>query len=552
MNKLRFAVVAALGLLACGSQAQPLEIVDLAPAARSIGAGTDTTISVTFDRAVDRATIDRDSFWAFGRWSGTVWGKFEFTNGDRTVTLEPSRSMSAGEQVMVILSHDIQAADGGALRAAGWSHQFWTAADPAGLTLRERQRLSTRTNQNQSSRAYGGIGSDVNGDGYLDISVVNEDTADFRVFLNSADGKGSFDEFLTPPTTLGDRASPNEPTDFNRDGNVDVCVANINVNSVSVLLGNGDGTFETSQVISVGNAPRGIAALDVDGDGDIDIVNTNSSSSNMSLLLNDGTGQFGQPTFFDGGGAGEWALAAADMDEDGLLDLVVGARSNERIIVQGSNGDGTFTQLSNRSAGGSTWMLNTGDVNGDGHEDVACANSSDNNGTILLGLGDGSLGVASSHSSDSFPLATDLGDLDGDGDLDWVLSSFGGDWGLYLNDGAGGFSFDREFDAPRAGSCALMMDVDTDGDLDLALIDELQDVVIVVINTCAADFTGSANSNDPEYGLVDGVVDADDFFYFLDRFVAGDRSVADITGNGVIDADDFFAFLDLFVLGCEE
>ncbi len=541
----------ALGLLCCASFAQEIAVVGVQPAARSIGAATDTGISVTFDRPIDRGTIDQNSFWAFGRWSGTVFGDFAFGDDDRTVTLVPTRPLSAGEQVMVILSHDIRASDGSAMRAGGWSHQFWTAASPAPMALRERQVLDTRTVRNQSSRAYGGIGSDVNGDGALDISIVNEDTADLRVFLNANDAKGTFGEFLTPPTPLGDRASPNEPTDFDRDGNVDLCVANINVNSVSVLLGNGDGTFDASQVINVGSGPRGVAVLDADGDGDIDIVNTNSGSGNLSIMLNDGTGAFGAPTFFDGGGSGEWALGAADMDEDGMLDLVVGARSNERIIVHRANGDATFTQVSNRGSGGAVWMLNTGDVNGDGHADVACCNSSDNNGTILLGAGDGSLGAPTARGVDPFPLATDLGDLDGDGDLDWILSSFNGDWTLFLNDGAGGFGFEREFDAPRAGSCALMLDLDSDGDLDLALIDELEDVVIVVMNTCPADLTGSANVDDPEYGLVDGVVDADDFFYFLDRFVAGDLEVADITGNGVIDADDFFAFLDLFVLGCE-
>ncbi len=547
---LRSVVVLAALLAVPAAVGQEIAVVGVVPAGRSIGAATDTGISVTFDRAVDRGSIDRNSFWAFGRWSGTVFGKYEFSDGDRTVTLVPSRSLSAGEQVMVILSHDIRGDDGSAMREGGWSHQFWTGSRSASLTLRERQVLNTRTNQNEPSRAYGGIGSDVDGDGYLDISVINEDTADLRVFLNSGDGKGTYDAMLTPPTPLGNRASPNEPTDFNRDGHVDVCVANINVNSVSVLLGNGDGTFTVSQVIGVGSAPRGVAVLDVDGDGDIDIVNTNSGSSNLSVMLNDGTGRFGPPTFFDGGGSGEWALAAADMDEDGLLDLVVGARSNERIIVLRANGDGTFTQSSNQSSGGAVWMLNAADVNGDGHADVACANSSDNNATILLGSGEGTLGSPVAYGLDPFPLATDLGDLDGDGDLDWVVSSFGGDWSLLLNDGAGGFTFDREFDAPRAGSCALMMDVDTDGDLDLALIDELQDVVIVVVNTCPADLTGSSNVNDPEYGLVDGVVDADDFFYFLDRFVAGDRDVADVNGDGVIDGDDFFGYLDLFVMGC--
>ncbi|MCH7491796.1 MAG: VCBS repeat-containing protein, partial [Gemmatimonadetes bacterium] len=129
------------------------------------------------------------------------------------------------------------------------------------------------------------------------------------------------------------------------------------------------------------------------------------------------------------------------------------------------------------------WMLVCGDVNGDGHEDVATANSSNNNASILLGDGRGVLGSPQTVASDSFPLATDLGDLDGDGDLDWVTSSFGGDWWLYVNNGSGGFTHTQTFPAPIAASDALLMDIDNDGDLDLGLIDELEDVVIIYKNS---------------------------------------------------------------------
>ncbi|MCC6284384.1 MAG: hypothetical protein IT439_03635 [Phycisphaerales bacterium] len=79
---------------------------------------------------------------------------------------------------------------------------------------------------------------------------------------------------------------------------------------------------------------------------------------------------------------------------------------------------------------------------------------------------------------------------------------------------------------------------------------------------CPADISGSADPNDPAYGIPDGQVDASDFFYFLDQFTGGNFAVADLTGSadpnnpaygvpdGIIDASDFFFYLDLFVQGC--
>lgn len=462
---------------------QALTVIGVEPAAHVLTAPANSPIVVRFDRPVNRASIlTGRSFWAFGRWSGTASGTYTFSDGDATVTLTPDQPFSAGENVMVVLSHDITGADAVPLRAAGFSYQFWTAAAPATMRFSVADQMTTRTVPAVTSRAYGGIATDLNGDRFLDITIVNEDTADLRVFLNRADGTGTFSEFLQPTFAVNNRASPSEPSDFNHDGIPDICVANINTSSVSILMGNGDGTFAPQQEVVVAAAPRGIAVLDVDGDGDIDIVNTNATGNNLSLLINDGTGVFGAPVFFEGGGTGEWALAAADMNDDGILDLVIGARTSQQILVQTGNGDGTFTLVSSQSSGGSVWMLVCGDVNGDGTEDVAGVNSSQNNGAILLGDGTGQLAVPVTRPVDPFPLATDLGDLDGDGDLDWVTSSFGGDWFVFTNDGSGTMTFQQELLAPSAASCCLMFDADNDGDLDLGLIDELADVVIVMSN----------------------------------------------------------------------
>jgi hypothetical protein len=472
-------IVSVLGgpLAARGGTSLAITAVD--PVARTINASASTAITIHFDRPVLQSSIIvGNSIWAFGKWSGTVGGTLSFSNGDHTVTLTPDAPFSAGESVMVLLSHDLEAQDGTFLRAAGYSYQFWVRTLPVTLDFEEIAVLDTNIAA-ESSRPYGGVGSDVDGDGWLDLTMVNEDTSDLRVFLNSADGTGTFGPIVQPTAATGSVPSPSEPADFDRDGIVDMAIANTQGSSVSILLGQGDGTFTTQQLIAVLSGPRGIAVLDADGDGDVDIVAASASAGGeLSILLNDGSGSFGPPSTMDGGGNGEWSLAAADMNEDGILDLVTGFDGGISVLL--GTGTGTFALAETQAYTGRAWMLVIGDVNGDGHEDVAAVNTVA--GQILMGDGTGQLSEATTYATDSFSLATDLGDLDGDGDLDWVTASFGGDWFLFTNAGDGLFAFDREFLAPAAASCSLMLDIDNDRDLDLALIDEIADTVTIQRN----------------------------------------------------------------------
>lgn len=529
-----------------GAWVMELHVVGVSPAARIINAPINSKIDITFDQPLNPATINSQKFWAFGRWSGPAVGTLTLSNGNQTATLTPTHLFSAGEQVMVILSHDIQSATGDSLRSAGYSYQFWIKTRPALLSFTQVQLLSTRTTPGQQTHAYGGFAADLNGDRFLDIGIVNEISADLRVFINHADQTGTFNNFLQPPSPLAPLASPSEPTDFNRDGKVDVCTANTNANSVSILLGNGNGTFGPQQQIMVGSNPNGITVLDVDGDGDIDIVNSNTTSGNLSVLLNNGSGVFGPATFFNGGVGGERGITTADMNEDGILDLVVAGWTSHEVSVLLGNGNGTFTLSDVKRSGGETRVVVCGDVNADGHEDVAASNGNNNNASILLGNGLGTLGLPTIYPTSPFTGPSDLGDLDGDGDLDWVIASFQGTWRIMLNNGSGVFTFNQEFTPANAASCSLLMDIDNDRDLDLALIDEIADTVKIMKNSGTAP-TGDVNN--------DGITNVDDLLAVINSWgpcppPGPGTCPADIAppgpppGNGIVNIDDLLTVIN--------
>ena len=482
-----------------------LTVVSVEPTARTNQAAANAPIVVHFDRPVNRASVTNKSLWAYGRWSGPLRPQmFTFSDGDKAVSFAPPRNWPAGDRVTVVLSHDLAAADGTKLRAQGYSYQFTTVTKTANQMYAEVQRLTTRTTTSAKTRTYGGSVADLNGDGYLDIMTINEDSYDMRIFMNkgsAATMSAQYDPFVQPVTPVGHRASPSETTDFNGDGIVDIVVANLNDNTLSILFGNNNGTFTTSQTPQVGLQPRGVAVIDVDGDGDIDIVNTNADGDNMSLLLNDGTGKFptsqaGGIIFFDsafgmGTASQEFGLMAGDMNEDGILDIVIGARGingmNRATVVNLGTGNGNFVFGSMQGPDTSGWQLAVGDLNNDGHEDAITADSdlttslSKNTATVMLGDGKGKLTVQQTYSGGlNKPFAIDIGDIDGDKDLDVVVSNYSGNWQILLNDGTSKMTQSQNFPPAKSASCAILIDMDNDQDLDLVVVDEEQDEVVVL------------------------------------------------------------------------
>jgi hypothetical protein len=176
------------------------------------------------------------------------------------------------------------------MRQAGYAFRFWVRTRHACANYAESQTFTNRLTPSDTTRIYGSLATDLNHDGWIDLATINEVSADIRVFPNSANGTGLFNAWLQPPTPTLQETSPHQPADFNNDGKTDICEASYATNKVTVVLGNGNGTFQPQTMTNVGMEPAGICVLDVDGDADMDIVNTNHQSNNLSLLINNGNG----------------------------------------------------------------------------------------------------------------------------------------------------------------------------------------------------------------------------------------------------------------------
>ncbi|TMQ47305.1 MAG: hypothetical protein E6K71_10310 [Candidatus Eisenbacteria bacterium] len=226
---------------------------------------------------------------------------------------------------------------------------------------------------------------DVNGDEKPDLVTANGSRATVSVLLGHGDG--AF-EAAASYDVGSPGAYPNSVAigDVSGDGNPDLVTANEVFNTVSVLLGHGDGTFPTETEYGVGSAPRSIAIGDVSGDGRPDLVTANFGSNTVSVLLGNGDGTFGTNADYETGFS-PVSVAIGDVSGDGKLDLVTANYFRDAVSVLPGNGDGTFQAKTDYGTGGGPSSVAIGDLNADGKLDLATANTGCSTVSVLLNIG---------------------------------------------------------------------------------------------------------------------------------------------------------------------
>jgi hypothetical protein len=320
---------------------------------------------------------------------------------------------------------------------------------------------------------------DFNGDGNLDLAVANSSSNTISVLLGN--GNGTFASQVNYATGAAPKGVA--VGDFNGDGHLDIAVTNSGSNTVSVFLGNGDGTFQPKTDYATGNQPQGIAAAVLIANGNLDLVVTNAADGTVGVLLGKGDGTFNAQVPYNTG-FNPWAVAVGDVNGDGIPDLAVANNNNKNVVsVLLGTGNGTFQNQLQSTTGNTPISIALADFNGDGKLDIAVADQQGNAVSILLGNGTGSFPTHVEYPTAYFPSAVTVGDFNGDGKLDVAVSASNGNtisvlWGV----GDGTFQGQVNAGTGDIPYSVVTGDFNNDGKTDLVVANSGGNTISVILN----------------------------------------------------------------------
>jgi hypothetical protein len=340
---------------------------------------------------------------------------------------------------------------------------------------------------------------DFNGDGIPDLAVADliDGGTNGGVTILLGNGDGTFKSAGVIQTNGPDSWSV-AVGDFNSDGKADLAVANASSNNVTILLGNGDGTF-TAQPVSppTGDFPQFVTVADLNGDGIPDLAVANGNDVVVTILLGNGDGTFTAAPSVNTD-SGPVSIAVADFNGDGIPDLAVANADGYSVTLYLGNGNGTFT-ASSSAAVERPVSVAVADFNGDGIPDLAVANEHLNTVTVLLGNGDGTFSQAPvSPAAGHAPVAVAVGDFNDDGKADLaVANSNDNTVSILLGNGDGTFTAGA---SPSTGSNpgpVAAGSFKSDGQTGLAVVNESSETVTVLTTQLTQTAIATASGISP-------------------------------------------------------
>jgi hypothetical protein len=344
---------------------------------------------------------------------------------------------------------------------------------------------------------------DFNGDGIPDIAVANAFSASVSILLGNGDGT------FRAGTTLQTGGEPIAVAvgDFNGDGKLDLAVADFYGNDVMIFAGNSDGTFTRLGTLNAGLAPISIAVADLNGDSKLDLAVANgtygsTTGQTVTVALGNGDGSFRSPVSYPTGPS-PYGVVIADFNGDGKPDLAVANGDSYTVSVLLGNGDGTFAPAVNYATHYYPDGLAVGDFNGDGKLDLVVVNDFSNDVSIFLGRGDGTFNPATNVAAGSGPASVVIADFNGDGLADLVIANrFDNTLVLLLGNGNGTFQAPLVYSVGGQPEAVVAKDLNGDGKPDLIVTSAADNTVSVLLQPTSLPATLTVQAGSPQSAVV--------------------------------------------------
>ncbi|MBI4548652.1 MAG: VCBS repeat-containing protein [Ignavibacteriae bacterium] len=429
-------------------------VLSVSPAQNALNVPRNTTITATFNEAMDTSTFTNSNIRMWGNQTGFHVSTFSYDSTAYTLIIDPSVDFLPGEVVTISLANNIHSASGQPIAKFVWNFTI-------GVTPSSGKFLSkTIPVPALDCGTMFFASADLNLDGKIDFVEFESGFRCGALHVLMNNGDGTF-QVKNGPTPIGDYINI-ALADFTGDGYTDLAMTSSLYGnaSVGVWKNNGDGTFEGVGGGSAGSAGF-ITTGDFDGDGDIDIA---TPGNGVSILKNNGNGTF-QPAVSSPVNRQPYKLTTADVDRDGAIDLICFldevSLGSDGISFLKNNGDGSFQQQGSFEIDGNDGTsLVAADFDGDGAIDLAAEvfpGSYPYSTRIFKNNGDGTFQLLHSYAGAYAPIVA--GDLDGDNDIDLWVAGF-----ILMNNGEGVFQQEGPY---NAGGYPAPCDIDGDGDMDL-------------------------------------------------------------------------------------
>ncbi|CAF4470791.1 unnamed protein product [Rotaria sp. Silwood2] len=268
---------------------------------------------------------------------------------------------------------------------------------------------------------------DMNNDTQLDIVVANSGTDNVGILYRY--DNSTFASQITYST--GSRSQPYSVAvgDFNRDHLLDIEVANYGTNSIGILLPNGNGSFTSARLFSLGSSrPVSIVIADFNNDNILDLATANYDTSNVGVLLGYEDGSFGiHMTYSTGYDSLPYSVAVGDFNRDNRPDIAVINSGTSNVGIFLGHGNGSFGIQVTFSPGYHSvpYSVATTDVNSDDQLDIIVANYGSSSIGVLLRYGNGTLGMVRTYflNSESHPSSVVVGDFNEDNEMDIAVAN---------------------------------------------------------------------------------------------------------------------------------